>query len=92
MPSLAKQFSKEQIEHALEYIIENSVTLQPSTVHNLIYKGKTFPPKEVVRWAARLSQLSNWENMTLSGGDNTNLPLKALGFVIVAKKKTFLLL
>nr|WP_315424291.1 AAA family ATPase [uncultured Pedobacter sp.] len=89
MPSLAKQFSKEQIEHALEYIINNNVTLKPSTVHNLVYKGKTFPPKEVVRWAARLAKLPNWENMTLSGGDNTNLPLKALGFTIVAKNDDF---
>lgn len=85
MPSLAKQFNREQIETALEYIIENKPVLNPSTQHNLLYKGIEFPPKEVVRWAAKLAKLPNWESMSLSGGENTNLPLKELGFEIVKK-------
>lgn len=85
MPSLAKQVTKEQVVTALEHIIENSLELKGSTVHNLVYKGLTFPPKEVVRWAARLAEIPSWENMTLSGGDNTNEPLKMMGFDIVSK-------
>lgn len=85
MPRLAKQVNKAQIVAALEYIIENDVALKGATVHHLIYKGKKFPPKEVVRWAARLANIPNWENMGLSGGDDTNAPLKAMGFEIKSK-------
>lgn len=85
MPSLAQQFNREQIVIALEYIIKNKPILNPSTQHNLIYKGIEFPPKEVVRWAAKLAKTPNWESMSLSGGDNTNLPLKELGFKIIKK-------
>lgn len=85
MPDLAKQFTKEEIERALNYIIENNIKMLPSTKHDLVYKGKSFAPKEVVRWAARLSKLENWESYNLSGGDNTNQPLKDLGFIITSK-------
>lgn len=89
MPSLAKQFSKEQIEFALEHIINHKIILQPSTVHDLVYKGIKFPPKEVVRWAAKLAKLKDHESYTLSGGTNTNEPLQKLGFTIVEKDKHF---
>lgn len=85
MADLAKQFSREEIELALDYIIENGVELTPSTKYDLIYRDKKFPPKEVVRCAARLKKLSNWESYYLSGGDNTNLPLQELGFTIVKR-------
>lgn len=86
MPDLAKQFTKEEIIKAIQYIDEFNPELEKSTVHDLIYKGKTYPPKEVVRWAARLKNLPNWETYTLSGGENTNAPLRKLGFEIQNKK------
>ncbi|RZL69810.1 MAG: hypothetical protein EOO93_00430 [Pedobacter sp.] len=89
MPSLAKQFTKEQIESALEYIIENNIPLTPSTVHDLAYKGLKFPPKDVVRWAAKLAKLKDIDSYSLSGGANTNEPLKKLGFTIVEKNADF---
>jgi Cdc6-like AAA superfamily ATPase len=85
MPDLAKQFNKEQIEAALEYIIKNQPVLNSSTQYNLLYKGIEFPPKEVVRWAAKLAKVTNWETMILRGGENTNGPLKRLGFQIISK-------
>lgn len=89
MPSLAKQFNREQIESALEYIIENDIQLTPSTVHDLAYKGLKFPPKEVVRWAAKLAKLKDIDTYSLSGGANTNDPLQNLGFTIVEKNSNF---
>lgn len=86
MPDLAKEFTKEEIIKAIQYIDEFNPELEKSTVHDLIYKGKTYPPKEVVRWAARLKNLPNWETYTLSGGENTNAPLRKLGFEIQNKK------
>lgn len=88
MPDLAKQFTKEEIERALNHIIDNNIKMLPSTKHDLIYRGKSFAPKEVVRWAARLCKLDNWESYHLSGGENTNKPLTDLGFVIRSKNST----
>lgn len=85
MRDLAKQFTKEEIERALDHILDNNIKMLPSTKHDLIYKGKSFAPKEVVRWAARLCKLENWESYNLSGGENTNKPLRDLGFKIVGK-------
>jgi len=85
MPNLASQFAKEEIEQSLEYIIKNEPELKGSTRWNLIYKNREFPPKEVVRWAARLKKLEGWETMTLSGGANVNVPLMKLGFNISEK-------
>lgn len=87
MPRLAKQVTKDQVITALEHIINNNLELNGSTVHNLIYKGKTFPPKEVIRWAARLAKIPNWEIMGLSGGNDTNTPLKNMGFEIKPKNE-----
>ena len=85
MPRLSKQVKREQVIAALEHIIQNKLELKGSTVHNLIYKGQSFPPKEVIRWAARLAKIPNWESMGLSGGDDANASLKAMGFEIKAK-------
>lgn len=85
MPDLAKQFTREEILKALEYIDENNLSLIESTKYDLVYNGKSYPPKEVVRCAAELKNLQNWETYTLSGGENTNAPLRKLGFVIQIK-------
>ncbi|MFV0189709.1 AAA family ATPase [Empedobacter falsenii] len=85
MASLSKQISKDQVIYALEYIIENNISLTGSTTYDLEYKEMYFPPKEVVRWAAKLAKIPNWENMSLYGGSNTNDPLKAMGFKIITK-------
>ncbi|MDM1346484.1 McrB family protein [Myroides marinus] len=87
MPDLVKQFTREEIEKALEHIVTSNIKLTPSTKHDLVYKGSLFPPKEVVRWAARLKNLPDWENYNLSGGENTNKPLRELGFTIVRKSE-----
>jgi hypothetical protein len=83
MASLAKQITKEHVTTALEYIIENNISLIGSTKYDLEYKDKAYPPKEVVRWAAKLANIKGWEQMTLFGGDNTNEPLKKMGFKII---------
>lgn len=82
MASLARQVTKEQVIAALEYIIKNDIILKGSTKFDLLYKGVVYPPKEVVRWAAKLANISDWEKMTLNGGDNTNKPLRDMGFII----------
>lgn len=85
MPDLAKQFTKEEIEHALDHILENNIEMTPSTRHDLLYKDHLFAPKEVVRWAAKLKNDRDYTDYRLSGGENTNKPLRDLGFEIVGK-------
>lgn len=82
MASLPNQVTKEQVITALEYIISNNVTLKGSTKYDLEYKGKVYPPKEVIRWAARLANIKDWQKKRFYGGDNTNEPLRKMGFVI----------
>jgi Cdc6-like AAA superfamily ATPase len=89
MPRLSKQVTKEQVLTALDHIIKYDLELNGSTKHNLIYKGKLFPPKEIVRWAARLAKIPDWENMGLSGGEDTNAPLRSMGFEIKLKNDAY---
>lgn len=85
MRNLAEVVTKEQVTAALEFFINNDVRLIPSTKFDLVYMGKKFPPKEVVRKAAELGGIKNWQSYRLNGGDPTNVPLKRLGFEIVNK-------
>ena len=85
MASLPNQLTKEQVITALEYIITNNVDLKGSIKYDLEYKGKAYPPKEVVRWAARLANIKDWQKKRFYGGDNTNAPLRKMGFTIKNK-------
>lgn len=82
MASLPNQVTKEQVVNALEYITTNNVLLKGSTKYDLEYKGKTFPPKEVIRWAARLANIKDWQKKRFYGGDHTNEPLRKMGFIV----------
>ena len=85
MANLAKQVTKKQVITALEHIMTHDISLKGSTKYDLEYKGKAFPPKEVVRYAAGLANIPNWEQMSLFGGESTNEPLKKMGFTIKNK-------
>ncbi|MDX2047592.1 MAG: AAA family ATPase [Chitinophagaceae bacterium] len=85
MKNLAAIVTKEQVLAALEYFLNNDVELTPSAKFDLVYKGKTFPPKEVVRKAAEMGGIKNWQSYRLVGGDPANIPLQDLGFEIVPK-------
>jgi hypothetical protein len=84
--SLALAVTKENVINALEKIIREKPELNSSTKHDLIYKGQSFPPKEVIREAARIQKIKNWWTYGLSGGPNTNGPLVRMGFKIQPKK------
>jgi hypothetical protein len=86
MTNLSDLVEKEYVEKALEYFLTHKVKLNPSTGYDLIHNGVAFPPKEVVRKAAELQGIVNWKNMRLNGGNNTNTPLKEMGFIIKDKK------
>jgi 5-methylcytosine-specific restriction endonuclease McrBC GTP-binding regulatory subunit McrB len=90
MASLAEILTKEQVINSLEYLISHpELKLRNSPMYDLIYKGQIFSPVEVVRWAAKLAQIPNWEKYRLTGGTGTRDPLIAMGIPslsIVIKK------
>lgn len=85
--SLALEVTKESIIKALDKIISENPKLNGSTKHDLVYKDQRFPPKEVIREAARIQGIKNWWEFNLSGGDSTNIPLKKMGFTILNKNE-----
>ncbi|OYU56719.1 MAG: hypothetical protein CFE25_05695 [Chitinophagaceae bacterium BSSC1] len=85
--NLASEVTKENVIKALEKIMVEKPELNKSTIHDLIYKDQKFPPKEVVREAARIQNIPEWWTYNLSGGDVTNKPLIKMGFEIVTKKE-----
>ena len=52
-----------------------------STVYDIVYEGRRFPPKEVTRTALSLLG-KTWQDSDAYGGSRTNEPLEQLGFVI----------
>lgn len=77
--------SKDHVIKALEYLMKSNDVLIPSTGYDLVYKGKFFPPKEVIRWALKLANIKGWNEADLYGGTPTNSPLQKLGFQITSK-------
>ncbi len=82
---MASIVSRENVENALERLIIEKRTLRSATKYNLIYKGKAFPPKEIVRYAAIDMGITenDFKNYRLQGGPPTNSYLEKLGFKIV---------
>lgn len=83
--NLARVVTTENLTKALEQVIYSNESLNPSTKFDLLYKGKRFPPKEIVRKAAQIQKIKDWWTYRLSGGESTNKPLRAKGFEIVNK-------
>mgnify|MGYP000667980117 FL=1 len=84
--NLAKLVTKESVLQALKKFETENPYLEPSTKYDLEYNGGYYPPKEVVREAARIQGIEIDDELhTLGGGDKTNIPLRDLGFNIVGK-------
>ncbi len=73
---------------ALEQIEREGIpNNRQSTKHDLIYKGKRFPPKFVISKANFYANQEELDPSVFSGGDETNSYLSELGFEIVPKQK-----
>jgi hypothetical protein len=83
--NLAKFVNREQVLSALQYIDENKIPLRTSTGFDLVYNGKRYPPKAVIREAAKLSGITDLSQYRLNGGPPTNEPLQEMGFAIQGK-------
>jgi len=85
--NLATLLTRDQIVAALDQIVANNINLRPSTKFDLEYNGRTFPPKEVIREAARLAGMDP-DRFWLNGGPPTNDALVKLGFTVAPKAFT----
>lgn len=84
----AKEFyklvSKTDIENAIKYVADNSIDLKPSTIYSFISdNGNSYPPKDILRYAANLKEFEIIEN-SFFGGDS-NIPFERLGYRIIKK-------
>jgi len=82
MQNLAAIVSKEAINQALEEAYSKKLALIPSTKFHIIYKNQNFPPKEIVRLAARKMGIKNIGDYRLVGGLSTNRHLVNKGFTV----------
>lgn len=80
--NLASLVTKDAILKAIEKIDNEELILIPATKFHVIYKKKSYPPKELVRVAARIMGIKNLSEYNLNGGNPTNEKLEALGFKI----------
>ncbi len=78
--------TKEDIKTALKEIDEQGISKErKSSVYNLIYEGKTYPPKLVISIANRYTNGIELDSNKFSGGQETNEFLKTKGFEISQK-------
>ena len=85
---IANNFQPDKIKRthvikALKEIDRGKTSLIRSTKFDILFEGKTYPPKDVLRLA---HQYANGEHLwEITGGEPTNKYLKALGFLIINK-------
>lgn len=83
MKNLAAVVTKEAISQALQEASTKQLNLIPSTKFHLIHNGNAFPPKEIVRLAAKKMGIHDLHNYRLVGGESTNKHLQKMKFEIV---------
>lgn len=79
------KITKEHILDAVKKIESESIVMKPSTKYDVIINGKSYPPKEVMRYANFMA--NNTKEWTNSGGEPTNRYLKDFGFEIIDKNQ-----
>lgn len=82
--NLAANVSRDDILLAAEKIEKESLELRSGTGYSVIVEGKPYPPKEIIRVAARIKGL-NPDDYNLSGGVSSNRHLEKMGFEIILK-------
>jgi len=85
MKNLASVVTKKDVINALERALVEKPQLRKATKYLLKYGNQVFPPKEVIRLAAKEHGIKeeNFNMYSLQGGPPTNDFLKKMGFEIV---------
>ncbi|MEZ5002531.1 MAG: AAA family ATPase [Chitinophagales bacterium] len=78
--------TEEEIEKAVEYVEQNGHKLKTATTYQFRSKnGSLYPPKDILRYVAKLRNQKIDED-SLSGGE-ANKPYERLGYSIISKEK-----
>jgi len=76
--------TRQHILQAIHEIERLRPDLHASTIYDVVYKGKHYPPVELMRQAHRLAHgTAEW---ALAAGEATNAYLEKLGFAVVQKR------
>jgi 5-methylcytosine-specific restriction protein B len=79
------EITKQHILSAIKRIVNENIDLIPSTKYDVIIEGKSYPPKEVMRYShEEMNGERVWE---LSGGEPTHKYLRKFDFEIVNKQQ-----
>ena len=81
--------TREHILQAIREIDRFGPVLRASTVYDVVYKGKRYPPRELIRLAHRAATGTAGE-WVASAGAATNTYLQKLGFAVINKRPLFL--
>ncbi|MBO2008664.1 AAA family ATPase [Hymenobacter negativus] len=78
--------TREQVLRALRQIAREGHTLPPSTVYELVYRGRRYPPRAVAELAYRLATGNAAAHWPRPAGAPTNALLESLDFTISTKR------
>ncbi|HEY6170676.1 MAG TPA: hypothetical protein VIX80_00320, partial [Candidatus Kapabacteria bacterium] len=87
MPFEPKKITKQHVLDAIKKIEQENVELNSSTGYDVIINDKSYPPKEVMKYAHKLMNGEFiWKE---NGGEPTNRFLKDMGFEIRLKNQSY---
>ncbi|OGX81142.1 hypothetical protein BEN49_15835 [Hymenobacter coccineus] len=78
--------TRELVLRALRQIDRAGAPLPPSTVYELVYRSRRYPPRAVAEWAHRLATGDAAARWPHPAGTPTNAVLEALDFTISTKR------
>ncbi len=90
---IPNRITKQHLEQAIEEIDKNGIPKgRESTIYNLVYKGKSYPPKLVISIANRFANGSELNPDDFQGGHGTaaHKLLEKEGFEVIAKSDPIL--
>ncbi|PJJ48579.1 AAA family ATPase [Hymenobacter chitinivorans] len=85
-PFTPAQLTRDHVLRALRQIDRESQPLPPSTVYDLVYKGRRYPPRPVLQLAFRLASGQPDAALPLLAGNPTNNLLERLDFTVTTKR------
>jgi len=85
-PAAPPPLTRELVLRALRQIDRAGAALPPSTVYELVYRGRRYPPRAVAEWAHRLATGDAGARWPRPAGTPTNAALEALDFTISTKR------
>lgn len=80
------RLTREHVLRALRHIDRAGLELAPSTVYDLVYKGRRYPPRPVAELALRLALKRPDAAWPLPAGAPTNSALERLSFTVTTKR------